>query len=514
MQAAPRPLPALPDLVNVLSRHKGKMLIFFATTLALVYVALRVWPRSYVSEAKLFVRLGRESVGLDPTATTGETVDIFDSREHEINSVVGVLQSRVLVEQVVDQLGPEVILDGGIAGPADVKRASSTVSLGKLASSLKLTDSVPARDRAIVNLSRAIEIEYGRKSSVVTVRIEAPTPAMAQRLVHAFLAAFHQQHLNVNRTHGSYAFFDEQSKVVTADLDKALQELSQAKTRDGITSVEGQREVLQEEAKLIETGIITAQSDLAGSEARIVALQEELATLPETLTTATTTGFPNDSLHLMRERLYELQIQEQEAAAKLTPDHPNRRALERQVEASAPLVESEDPHLTQVTTAVHPIRQEVNSELELEKTRVAALHAKVDSLMALRSHLRDQLFALNQQAVEIELLESRVSLLKDKHLQYGEYREQARIDQQLETDRISNVNVFQPASLELKPVSPKPSIVLGLGLILATCGALGLALLCEHFDSSLKSADEIEELIASPVLITIPRASQFRAFVR
>jgi uncharacterized protein involved in exopolysaccharide biosynthesis len=514
MQAAARPLPTLPDLVDILLRHKWKMLAFFATTLALVYVALRLWPRSYESEAKLFVRLGRESVGLDPTATTGKTVDIYDSREHEINSVVGVLQSRVLVEQVVDKLGPEVVLAGEKPAAADDARASWGASLGAIVASLKLVDPVPARDRAIIKLSRAIDIEYGRKSSVVSVRAEASTPELAQGLVQAFLEAFHEQHLNVNRTHGSYAFFDEQWKVVTSDLDSALQELSEAKTRDGITSVEGQREILQDEAKLIETGIITAQSDLAAAEARVVMLQEELVALPETLTTATTSGFPNDSLHLMRERLYELQIQEQEAAAKLTPDHPNRRALERQVAASAPLVDSEDPHMTQVTTAVNPVRQEVNSELELEKTRVAALHAKVDSLMALRSHLRDQLFALNQQAVEIELLESHASLLKDKHLQYGEYREQARIDQQLETDRISNVNVFQPATLESKPASPRPSIVLGLGLILATCGALGLALLCEHFDMSLKSPDEVEALIASPVLITIPRDSRYRAFVR
>src|SRR5215475_9351413 len=31
-------------------------------------------PRTYRSEAKIFLRLGRESVGLDPTATTGQTL--------------------------------------------------------------------------------------------------------------------------------------------------------------------------------------------------------------------------------------------------------------------------------------------------------------------------------------------------------------------------------------------------------------------------------------------------------
>ncbi|MGD9644898.1 MAG: GumC family protein [Pirellulales bacterium] len=515
MQAHPRALPTLPDLVDILLRHKWKMLLFFAATLALVYIALRLWPRSYGSEAKLFVRLGRESVGLDPTATTGETIGVYDSREHEINSVVGVLQSRVLIEEVVDKLGAEAILSGGpTTATADDDGAGVGARLRELVAALGLTDPVLPRDRAIIELGRSISIDYGRKSSVVAVRVKADTPEFAQTIGKAFLEAFHEQHLNVNHTPGSYEFFDEQWKVVTADLDKALNELSEAKTRDGISSVESQREILQDEAKLIENGIITAQSDLAAAEARVVSLEGELAILPETMTTATTSGFPNDSLHLMRERLYELQIQEQEAAAKFTPDHPNRQALERQVSSAAPLVESEERHLTQITTAVNPIRQEVSSELELERSHIAALHAKVDSLMALRSHLRDQVYALNQHAVEIEVLESRVSLLKDKHLQYGEYREQARVDQELESNRISNVNIFQPPTLESKPTSPKPSIVLGLGLILATCGALGLALLCEHFDLSLKSAEEVEDVVGSPVLITIPRASRFRALVR
>ena len=40
------------------------------------------------------------------------------------------------------------------------------------------------------------------------------------------------------------------------------------------------------------------------------------------------------------------------------------------------------------------------------------------------------------------------------------------IDQALELDRISNVNTYQPASLESRPVSPRKGIVLALGLVL------------------------------------------------
>ncbi len=50
-------------------RHKGKMLLFFVLVMAGTAVGTYLSPRSYRSQAKLFIRLGRENVTLDPTAT-------------------------------------------------------------------------------------------------------------------------------------------------------------------------------------------------------------------------------------------------------------------------------------------------------------------------------------------------------------------------------------------------------------------------------------------------------------
>ena len=85
------------DLVFVLLRHKKKVLVFFCLTMGIVVGFLWLAPRKYQSEAKLFVRLGRESVTLDPTATTGQTVAVNESRTSEINSVLEILKSRLMV---------------------------------------------------------------------------------------------------------------------------------------------------------------------------------------------------------------------------------------------------------------------------------------------------------------------------------------------------------------------------------------------------------------------------------
>ncbi len=101
------------DMLLAIIRHKGKGTLFFAFVMAAVILLTVLLPKKYHSEGKLYLRLGRENATLDPTATLGEQaiVAIPQSRENEINSVVEILQSRVLLEKVIDKLGPAAVLE-------------------------------------------------------------------------------------------------------------------------------------------------------------------------------------------------------------------------------------------------------------------------------------------------------------------------------------------------------------------------------------------------------------------
>ena len=87
MQALSDPRFSLRDLYRILFRYKIRSAMVFVATIALVFVGLVVAPREYASEARLFIKTGRESVALDPTATTGQTLQFLDSRENEISSL-------------------------------------------------------------------------------------------------------------------------------------------------------------------------------------------------------------------------------------------------------------------------------------------------------------------------------------------------------------------------------------------------------------------------------------------
>src|SRR4051812_46719821 len=97
---------------RALTRHKTAAAAFFVGVLAVVAAVTLLTPRTYRSQSKLFLRLGRENATLDPTATLGQNpvIAVPVSRENEINSVLEILKTRVLLEKVVDRVGPAVIL--------------------------------------------------------------------------------------------------------------------------------------------------------------------------------------------------------------------------------------------------------------------------------------------------------------------------------------------------------------------------------------------------------------------
>ena len=124
--------------------------------------------------------------------------------------------------------------------------------------------------------------------------------------------------------------------------------------------------------------------------------------------------------------------------------------------------------------------------------------------------VQHKLAKLNGGSVPIDEIERRVALLKENYLTYAKNLEIARIDEELRHQRISNVNLIQGASFVLKPIGPRRLILVLLGVFLALTAALATALGSEVLDQSFKSAEEVEQQLEIPVLLSIPHLDKRR----
>jgi len=506
----------LRDLCRVLFRHKFKSISFFCLAVAAGVAGVLFLPRSYESEAKLFVRVGRESVTLDPTATTGPTLSLYESRESEINSVVELLRSREIAERVVDELGPDVILakeeKQEEAGNPLIANLRATLSLWK--KSLLPQEEISDRERAILFLEQEVGIGTPRRSSIISVVCRTKDPKLSQKIVTTFVDVYLKAHAELHRTHGSHEFFMEQESLLRQQLQDANQALRDAKNKFGVASIDDQRKILQDRMGEVETEILRGEAALAASAAKVGRIQLALSEDPERLTTLEMTGVASAASDSMRQQLYALELRERELRAKFRDVHPLVVGVQRQVAEAREILEKEGSTRIQATQGISPVREKLELDLVGEQTEAASLTARLDALRLQQKDLRKQLAELNDYEVRIGNLQRQVDLLDANYRTYAGKVEEARIDASLQDERITNVNVAQPASLAQKPVAPKKALLLGLGLMVGTLGGLGLAIAAEFLDQSFKTPGEVEQVLELPVLVSIPRVPTNRVFLR
>ena len=254
-----------PDLFSVTTliraaknRWKASVAVFMLTLLAAV-LAVFFLPRSYHSEAMIFVRLGRETVSLDPTATTGSTISVLESRDNEINSIRDMLYSRGIVEKVADRIGPEVVL--GDAPLTDESKEHEADPDSDYLNS--------PRQKAIKHLIEETYVISARKSSVLVLNAKASSPELAQRILREYLDVYQAMHTEAHQTPKSNNFFKEQSRLLRGQWQESMKSLQIAKEDAAVVSIEGARENLKGQTNVTQSSLMKVESTLSATQARL-----------------------------------------------------------------------------------------------------------------------------------------------------------------------------------------------------------------------------------------------------
>lgn len=245
--------------INAFRNHWLPAFLVFGATSLLAVLAMLLLPRTYSSESMIFVKLGRETVSLDPTATTGSTISVLESRDNEINSIRDMLSSRGIFEKIVDRIGPEVVL-GDAPLTDEVKPVEESSERDYLNS---------PRQKAIKALIEDTAIISTRKSSVLMLKAEASSPALAQRILKEYLEVYQVMHTNAHQTPESNNFFEEQSRLLRGQWKESMKALQIAKEDAGVVSIEGARENLKVQTNSIQSSLMNVTNRLVATEAKL-----------------------------------------------------------------------------------------------------------------------------------------------------------------------------------------------------------------------------------------------------
>ena len=498
------------EFLRSLYRHKRKTLALALGILALTVVVILFAPRKYQSEGKLYIQIGRESVTLDPTATTGEMIPLQQTdRSQEIATVIDVLNSRGVLEQVVDSLGPEVVLGKSGEHTSDVGLIRRMVSgaIETAVGIVKSIDPISPREEALIRLERNLEVEAQRDSTLISIRYDTKSPKLAQLVAQSLMDAYRSEHLRLHRTSGSREFFAQQHSALENKLNEVVGKLRDAKNRLHMVSIESRRETLENRLASIELSRVVALQQVAAAEARVSMLKKQIDTLPARMVSEETT-LPNTGADALREQLYLLQVILMEQEAKFNSDHPALQATRKQVREAEAMLAQESRARQETTSDVNPNYQSLALSLASATSELAALQAGKYQLEDQRTQVLGELKVLNDHELEIDQLEREAQLAREKYFRYADNLEQARIDEELDNERISNVIIAQHATLAEKPVSPKKSLLVGLALVLTLAAAVALVCFCELINDRIYTADQLQKSLQLPVLGVVPQDPQ------
>lgn len=486
---------------QALWRNRRISLAVMFGLLGLVTLGAVMLPKSYLSEAKLFVRFGRENQ-LDPTASSGQAISINETRESEINSLQEILRSRAMLDRLVQSLGPEYILKGIDAGPEHVAETGGPAVATE--DQEPVSEGTPSRQHqlAVQKLEKELEIFSPRKTTVIAIRCKATKPEIAQTIVAKLVEIYLEEHVRVHRTPGSFEFFESQTDQFLAQWKDSADDLQKFKTKMGIVTIDGRRQQLQAQISDLEQRLLAAESEVTSSDARIVSLQAAIRLLPEFINSQKVKQ-PSLAMEGMKQTLFQLQSREQELRSRMTPDHPMVIAVQHQVEDLQDVLSEHDDESVQQTHVINPARQTLELDLLKEQSLVDSLGGRIKSLKGQQTESYAALASLNTDEVRLADLQRTVDLTENRYRSYAEKLEQARINRSLDEERISSLSIVQPATYAIQPLGPRKILIVGLGGFVAIGGALFLALALAWINPVLVTSELIQRQLQLPVIGTV-----------
>lgn len=443
-------------------------------TMLIVFFSAR-----YESHFKVLLRRGR----FDPVVSAQPPGVMDFTRpeitEEELNSEVELLRDEDLLKQVV------IMAALVSADTPDSERAFEV-------------------EHAARKLGRRLDVDALKKSNLIQVSYKDTNPERAARILSALSTAYMNKHTNLQRPSGEIQFFDQQTAESEKRLHRSEAELVNFTRVRGVVSAAMERDIALQKLGEADAAYRQIDQSRVETERTIASLREQLKSFPSRSVTLKRWADNPELLGKLKTHLLELQLRRTELLTRFEPSYRLVQEVDQEIEQARASIAAE---------ALTPVRDETSDKdpnyewarMELEKVEV-----QLDGLRARQSDASVQVSALRaiarqmqSNSVDQQDLIRRAKADEDAYLLYLHKREEARIGDALDQQRILNVAIVEPP---VAPALPNHSVLvyflLAFGLSVAFSVSLGFT--AEYFDSTIRTPDEAHRLLEVPVLAWLP----------
>jgi len=492
LKLMPRPTraaaPTARDLVAVFFRHRRLWMISFVGILAGVSLYGVLAP-TYQAEMKVLVRHSRVDPMLTPTLAQTPQIDPREVSEEELNSEVELLRDKEILGRVVQAAGLAPSGDSwfGFSGG----------------------DSPEARQAgAVRTLDKKLTVAPLRKTTMIAISYGSSDPQESARVLRCLADAYLQRHVRVRRPSGESDFFQEQMEQSRKGLEEAQIRLMEFTRNEGVVSAGTERDTALQKLSEEEGAYRETRIALAETARRILTLQSKLESLPERTTTVVRNSDNPQLLEKLKSRLLELQLQRTGLLTKFEPTYRLVQEVDQQIaETKAALAGEDQAPIRDETTEQDPNHEWAKSELVKAQVEFNALQSRASTMSEQLAAYRTETHRLGDRAIQQDELLRDLKTAEEKYLIYINKREESRISDALDQDRILDVSLAESPSVPALPL--RSGLGFGMiGLILATTFSTGFSFISDYLDPSFRTPDEVMGFLGTPVLASLPQKDE------
>jgi uncharacterized protein involved in exopolysaccharide biosynthesis len=445
---------SLRDVLAILFKHKYKILISFVViAIGTVVIAFLTTPKFYVARAVLMVKFGREFMQI---SEVGENRPAALSQEAIINTEMQILTSTDIAGKVVEAMGPFTLYPN---------LAKSQVE-GKALLEL-----------AAMQFRQNVFVKDVKKTNLIEVYFRHENPVIAAKAVNLVTEVFQEKHLQVFSDKKS-PFLDEQQQVYQGKLKESEDRLARFKQSNQVYSLDEQKSLLIKQRADLDTMIKTGES-------QVKELQERYAFWKNRDNIVTEAGASE-----LRSQLNALHRKEQAVLERYNESSRTVQDVRREIEMTREQLRKQEDE----------VRKAQLSGIESE---LKPLEVKIGSLRRQFGEVDAQIRSLDYRGREFADLRREIATNESNYQVYTKKSEEARISEDLDRRKMTNVNLIEKGSVPLAPIQTNKQKILGVGLFLSVAFSLGLAFISEMLPQGLTIPHYAEKKLRLPLLVAI-----------
>jgi len=455
--------PHLYDYLLILRKHQWLILSFMLAVVTIVAIATFRMQPVYVATAR--VEIDRENANILPFPGS-DSYDYMMDLENYTETQSKILTSETLALQTIRNNAltarPEFSSPNG---------PSEAVASGSLANQ--------KRPPELAEFLGSLSVRRVPNSRLMDVSFESTDPQLAARIVNAHIASYIEQNFRskYEATTQASTWLADQLGELKIRVQRSEDARIAYERQNQIWTLDDKQNITTQRLSDVNKQLTDAQSERMKKESLYqFAKAGNLDAVPEVQN--------NSAIGDLFKKRSDTASQYTDALAQYGPNFPKVQRLQAQLKEFDQTIEKEKQKILDV----------LESDYHEAQQREALLTNALDQQKAETNQMAGKLVEYNILKREAEanktLYEGLMTKLKETAISSGL--------------RSSNIRVVDPAMIPSTPARPAKARNVALAFLVGLVGGIGLALMREYLDNTVKTPDDVETLSRLPSLAVVP----------